>query len=802
MKQKTNKILLFLSGIRYYRIPVLLVIFLHTSFLSEIRASHIVGGEIYYECLGNNNYKITLKLYRDCYLGQAPYDNPAYLAVYSSGSLMKQVNLYAPKITKIPVVVTNPCLVAPPNVCVQEGIYTTTINLPPNVGGYDLVYQRCCRNQTIVNLITPDDQGATYFTHIPGTNVVCNSEPYFKNFPPVAICANDPLLFDHSATDPDGDSLVYSLCAPFKGASPNNPQPSPPAPPPYSIVNYIIGFNGAKPLNANPPLTIDPNTGMLYGTPKTTGQYVVGVCVDEYRNGVLIGRHFRDFQFNIVNCDRVVKAIIPIPPGDTSINNCKGFDFTFDNNSIGGQTYFWDFGIPGVSNDTSTLKYPSIVFPDTGVYRVMLIVNPGTKCTDTDYVSIKVYPYLDVNFGLDNACPGDSIFFSDSSSIKFGVITDYQWNFGNGDVSNLQNPVYAYPSGGNYNVALTIKNNYDCRATIIKPIEIYPKPQLDFSIQGNCIGQPVIINNLSTISGGVIKYWKWDFGDFSGIDTLKSATHVYKDDGNFQIKLIAISDKGCMDSIIKDLNIVPKLRINAWGDTTVCAFEPVQLFADGGTSYTWGPLQSVPNFYEQNPVVKPARTTVYTVTVANSCNFDTATVKVKVNPLPDLWVRTDTSLFFGDSVLLKSISRQGVVFRWEPAESLSNPNSPRTFASPLEHTVYTITTTDSLGCVQTAFLKIYVREICDKFYIPNAFTPNGDGINDLFSPIDYGQNQLISIQIFNRWGKLLFESEDAEAGWDGTYNNKPQPLATYVYQIFVECNDQIIPYRGNFTLLR
>ncbi|MFN5459321.1 MAG: hypothetical protein ACK5AY_05385 [Bacteroidota bacterium] len=196
-------------------------------------ATHIVGGEIYYDYLGSNNYKVTLKVYRDCYNGIPPLDNPAYVFIYNaSGTMVQYLTMSNPVITLIPPTINNPCFTAPNNICVEEGIYISTVNLPPSVGGYTLVYQRCCRNNTILNMIQPGSVGSSYWCHIPGPDVVAvNNEPRFTYFPPIFICNGIQIDFNHIANDPDGDSLAYKLCDPFNGLDPCCPVLNPPAPP-------------------------------------------------------------------------------------------------------------------------------------------------------------------------------------------------------------------------------------------------------------------------------------------------------------------------------------------------------------------------------------------------------------------------------------------------------------------------------------------------------------------------------------------------------------------------------------------
>lgn len=360
-------------------------------------ATHIVGGEIYYDCLGGNNYRITLKLYRDCYNGIPPFDNPASIFIFnSSGVYLDSLEVPAPSSVILPFPLTNPCLTPPTDICVEEAIYQVVVNLPPLAGGYDFTYQRCCRNGTILNLISPGDVGSTYMAHIPDPGLaVCNSSPHYNNFPPIFLCAGVPLNFDHSATDPDGDSLYYELCDAFTGLSPSCPILGPQTaggcdpiapPPPAPFVPWLAPYNGSYPMSSSPALNVNSVTGLMTGTPNMVGQWVIAVCVSEFRNGVLLDVNKRDFQFNVVNCGIPVASIPVQQPF------CFGNPSNFTQNSVNAFTYHWDFGDPGTSLDTSNVLSPTWTYASLGTYTLTLIVNPGTVCTDTATLTVTVNP--------------------------------------------------------------------------------------------------------------------------------------------------------------------------------------------------------------------------------------------------------------------------------------------------------------------------------------------------------------------------------------------------------------------------
>lgn len=307
-------------------------IILFLLFLSaKLIASHIVGGEIYYQYVSNNDYVVYLKVYRDCNTGNANFDDPAYISIFdANNNYLQTISLFTPTITQVQPDINNPCLTVPEGVCVEEAVYSANVNLPPLVGGYALTYQRCCRNSTIDNILSPSNIGSTYTIQIPDTSIAStNNSPFYNNFPPIVVCNNDPLNFDHSATDPDGDSLVYSFCDPYSFDG-STSQPFQADPPPYSYVSFIFPYSGSKPLSASPALSIDSQTGLITGTPNFEGQFVVGVCVSEYRNGQLLSTNKRDFQFNVTNCiSTAVNISAFTSSGDTTVIEGCG-DITLD----------------------------------------------------------------------------------------------------------------------------------------------------------------------------------------------------------------------------------------------------------------------------------------------------------------------------------------------------------------------------------------------------------------------------------------------------------------------------------------
>ena len=159
----------------------------------ELTAAHLVGGEISYQCVGNNVYEVTLRIYRDCNSQGAPFDATAPIGIFKGSTLLRTEYASRGPITQLPTTVSNPCLTVPPNVCTEWAIYVKQIYLPPSSDGYTITYQRCCRNQTITNIPNPGTWGNTYTIDVPPNDSTCNSSPEFNSDPPIILCINDTL---------------------------------------------------------------------------------------------------------------------------------------------------------------------------------------------------------------------------------------------------------------------------------------------------------------------------------------------------------------------------------------------------------------------------------------------------------------------------------------------------------------------------------------------------------------------------------------------------------------------------------
>ncbi len=487
-------------------LAVILLVFVSKS---TMYATHIVGGVMNYRYVGNDRYEISLYVYRDCINGVPPLDDPAYIRVWD-GVSETVYGFSKPFDDTLPPLQPDPCSRIETPVCVNWTRYLDTLVLPPNDLGYTIYYQRCCRNNTILNLTYDSrgygamDWGATYTINIPPSVAdehVPNASPYFVNYPPVYICVNKPIFYDNSAIDADGDSLVYRLCTPYSGAFPYDPlNYYVTESPPFENVVWDSAYSESNMLGGV-PLAIDPVTGLLTGTPNTIGQFVVGVCVDEYRNGALLTKTIRDFQFNVVDCNLQIISSFFAPT-----IQCNNFTVNFQNQSSGATSYKWYFG----DGDSSTLDNPVHTYARTGTYTVTLVCynSISNSCIANYSKTISIqFKRIEADFNVAvSAClqRGDIIRFTDRSTDSFNVAS-WKWNFSTGDSSSLQNPVLLYNGSDTAITAtLLVTSSNGCTSSITKTIRLFKKPpysitpiitkcsnvqtaQLELSMQGNNI---------------------------------------------------------------------------------------------------------------------------------------------------------------------------------------------------------------------------------------------------------------------------------------------------------------------------
>ena len=840
---------------------ILLILLLAGSVFTAA-AKHITGGEIIYDYLGpgtaanTKSYRITLRLFRDdnCFSCATMPSN--VIICVSDNSTRQPVtfrNVNVSSTASLPLNALPSCITNPPTLEYTVGNYIFTIDLPDNASGYTASYQTCCRIDGIENI--PNSIGATYTAVIPGLTGLgatgTDSSPRFAQGISV-VCYNKPFTLDFSATDPDNDNLVYSLCGGYNGGGVTNANPVNPSSPPYGVLNYINGYSGTFPLGDQ--ATINPQTGIISGIAPEAGRYVVSVCVQSYdrTTGQFISEHRKDFIISVAPCDFAGAQLLP------KYISCDGFTFNFSNLNISplNLSFFWDFG----DGNTSTDETPVHTYTTAGIYDLKLVVNRGGSCSDSTTSKISVFPGYFPGI-TDNApmCKGVPVQFNDATTANYGAANSWRWNFGNpsatNDTSNVKNPTYIFGNSGSYDVTLIVGSDKGCLDTITKKIQITDRPQFSASndtlicsidtLMLNAVGSSggsvtwspnYMINNINSftplVSPDVTTTYRVQYADPYGCVGLDSVTVKVVSEVTLQvandtticrtdsIKLninsdalqyiwspaVTLNNAGMQDPVARPLaattsyhviarigkcfkeddiivRTVPYPVANAGKDSTICFGTSIQLQASGGSNYSWSPRSYLNNSFIPNPISQnPLSTIGYVVSVRDTLGCPkpvSDTVLVTVARIIADAGPADTNIVLGQPLQLNATG--STIYSWTPATWLNNPTIYNPLSLPQDNIDYIVRVGNAQGCFAFDTIRVKVFKIDPDLLVPTAFSPDGDGLNDIFQPILIGMRSLDAFIVYNRWGQLVYSTTQTETGWDGTLKGAPQGTGTFVW---------------------
>lgn len=852
-------------------------------FCTTAKGEHITGGEMFYTYVGmfdgKHHYKGTVKLFKNCHSNRQ-LANSAVVSVFDRSTGMRVEDITIPLASTENKGLTNPnkCITNPPDVCYTIGFYFFDVFLPGSANGYILSAQFVFRIMGINNL-SPGygNVGATYTAIIPPTAQAINNGARFIGDDMVAVCANNSFSYSFGAEDKDGDELRYSFCEAYGGGSGGASAGTPASLPPYFSVPYGSGFSGGNPLGPN--VQIDSKTGLIKGIAPAEGVYVVTVCVEEIRNGVLIATQRKDLQINIASCAIAAASLLPeyLLCKNTNTLNISNFS-----TSPLIKTYSWELSN---NNDavvfTETTPTLSYTFADTGIYKVKLVINRGLDCADSMNSVAKVYPGLKSDFDFAGVCFNKPTVFANKTSTVYGQINSWQWNFGEigvGNVANEFSPTYQYKSMGLKSVQLLVETTKGCRDTIIKAVSIFDKPPMTLAFRDTliCVNDQVKLQAKAAGGGN----FSWTPANNIANSTTPSpvvsptATATY---------YVLLDDNGCLNKDSVTVRVTDKVFLQAMNDTIICQGDPIQLklISDGfsyswtnisaenaalpnpttvssattvyevtafiggcfakdqvrvttvpypfvsagadtmichnnmvqlsgntdGSSVTWFPASSLDRANASDPIATPTQTTSYILTALDTKGCpkpSNDTIVVTVLPPIVPFAGRDTSVVVGQPLQLNASG--GVDYSWSPSEGLSSPNSENPIAiytSPSEGIEYKVLIFNEAGCADSAYINVKVFATKPLIFVPNAFTPNGDGKNDKVRPIAAGMLRIEYFNVYNRWGQLVFSTQVNGQGWDGSISGQKQGTGVFTWAVkAVDYNGKAYFQKGTVTLIR
>jgi gliding motility-associated-like protein len=486
----------------------------------------------------------------------------------------------------------------------------------------------------------------------------------------------------------------------------------------------------------------------------------------------------------------------------TPLTGCAPLQVDFTANLTNVPSIVWDFSdgvtIPATGPTTSH------TYLTPGAYVPKLILSDGSTCLNSSLGldTIKVDGVY-AGFTTSPLCENTMAFFQDTSFSFFSSVTSWSWSFNNGQqTSNISNPSNFYPSPGTYPVSLIVTNDSGCTDTVLRNITINTLPVISAGLDTVvCTGDAAQLSG----SGGVSYVW----APGTSLTCTACQTTFASPTVPTNYSVTGTDQNGCVntDTVRVNLQYITTSAVENGGE--ICTDSVFQLMVSGAHHYEWQPAASLDDNTLANPLASPTVTTVYTVHAwEGSCPPDSHKVTVVVHPLPVVNAGGDETIIAGNSAMLQATGTNTNNFLWTPSETLSCDNCSNPIASPLVTTQYTVRGTSYYGCKNTDSVTVFI--VCDEsqLFIPNLFSPNGDGQNDVFFVRGEGLRELKSFRVFNRWGEQVFERKNISAndeanGWDGTFKGAQLNPDVYVYLIEGVCDtgDPVL-WKGDVTLVR
>jgi len=479
------------------------------------------------------------------------------------------------------------------------------------------------------------------------------------------------------------------------------------------------------------------------------------------------------------------------------------------------KSYYWDFGD---GSSQTTVPNPRHFYNGYNVYTVTLVAEGYGGCVDSaiHHVTTSDPNSTRLNYNPLEACNVLTVNFD----LKPPPYSRYTFYYGDGITNTSQDtafshfyrgPAFFYPS-----IFLTDSSGCQASLTNYQPIRVIgAKPLFGADKKQFCDTGNVVFTNFTIFNDPVVSY-NWSFGDGSTSNAF-NPSHYYSTPGVNIVTLKVTTQKGCTDTLTDTIRAYRTPIATIGIPDTVCINTPLQFqgqlaVADTTTiNWQWN-FGNGQASNAQNPQLTYNTVGDYIVNLKTNvlfgCASDTSK-RIYVPPAPTVSTGGNIEIISGSGITIPAVYTGAIAdYRWTPSQRLDCDDCPNPYANPVKTTKYNITATDRYGCVASSDLTIFVVCSDRNLFIPNTFSPNGDGTNDVFYPHGTGVFAIKSLQVFNRWGETVFaranfNANDASSGWNGTYKGRLAPQDTYVYTMEIVCeNSEVTTFKGNVTLIR
>ncbi|WP_026902808.1 T9SS C-terminal target domain-containing protein [Pedobacter glucosidilyticus] len=471
-------------------------------------------------------------------------------------------------------------------------------------------------------------------------------------------------------------------------------------------------------------------------------------------------------------------------------------------------------------------NYPIFHTPLTKQVKIRMVVYSGISCSSylDKIITLKAVPQ--VNFTLPSTClPQGKATFTNNTTIN-GVddpAITYVWNFGDGNTSTQKNPIHPYTAAGNYEVILTATFNGCSKSDTLNFNVIAAIPEVNFevlNVHNLCSNQPVILKDLSTISFGSITKIEWFFNETSGSSNPNYYQVVNAPVSGAEYSFIfplfhspltkiitaklKVYSETCVSEKIMSITLKAVPQISFTPIPEVCQeqanfriTQARELSGFTGSATFTGRGVTADGMFSPSSAGPGEHQITYTFTGVNGC-IEVLSQSIKVNPTPIISAGENQTILIGGNAILNAVaSGEGLTYSWSPATGLSNPSVLNPVANPTDDITYTLTVNSATGCVATD--DVFVK-VLQKPEIPNVFTPNGDGTNDRWEIKYLDSYPSVNVNVYNRYGKVVYQSDNYNQAWDGRFNGEDLPVGAYYYIITIE--ERNLKYSGSVMIVR
>ncbi|MFC5410005.1 gliding motility-associated C-terminal domain-containing protein [Larkinella bovis] len=763
-----------------------------------VSASHIVGGNIQLKNRGTTgHYTLSLDLFIDEQNSSAGDIKPTVkLAIYRRRDNLKMGEFELPLLSQKALAASNQACAQLRPLKLAEIIYSKDIELDPDrfddPDGYYVVHGVCCRSGAIDNIQMADESGMVFYLDFPAIKTVANSSPTFSVPTGEYACKGQAFTFSFKATDADGDQLKYSIVTPYKGftnqgvAFDNQPSSS------YPAVTWKPGFSVTNSVPGSPALTIDPGTGQLSVTASQVGLFAFAVLCEEFRDGKRIGSVRRDFQLAVVDCPTntppaPVIALEKAPENAkitraangavTSVSACQGQRITLKTELSPAWTFQWQRDGQNLEGDTTA----TLVVSASGEYTV--IKQFRTTCGKPSPAQTSVRVDLADAETLKLTTSGPTTFCDGKSVILRAPEGNYSYAWFQDDrsIPGSKANTYQPHETGAFKVQITSATT-GCVTTDSVRVQVHPKPQASIlppTRTTACSGDTIRLNALARPT----YQYQWS-NTGQALAGEVSATLPVTLPGHYVLTVTDTNQcQAVSEEVLLDFKTAPTVSMAPLPAVCENAGNRLPLSAEpgGGIFAGVGRAAGAVAGTEFDPgKTGPGQFVItYTLSVPGNTCPGRARQTVVVHSAPFIQV-ADAIVRRGSETPLNVTRNDTLTYYWTPSLGLSSPVVAQPYASPDTSTTYQVRVTSPQGCEFTARLRVTVMTA---LYIPDAFSPNNDGLNDSWVIRGIGDYPDCTVEVYNRWGNPVFVSKGYTEPWDGRSNGQALPPAVYQYVI-------------------